>query len=564
MAKASFRNGRLLLILAAALLLRLWMLRYHWAVGFDEAHYVRMARAFAMGKWEAFLHPYWPPMYPAAIGILLPLFRDPELAARLVNVLAGVLLILPVYHWTRRIFSDRVALWSAGLLATFPPMAFNATTAMTEPFYTALTLWGIWFGWKALEEGGALAALAAGLLFGAAYLTKPEGFGYWMVFVALAGLAFLWQRKALFLRAAAWGTAAFFLTALPYLLYLHAQMGTWTLSMKFRVNQEFEALGIDSEKNPEARFSLNADNTALPTDQAYHEGKFHSLPDQPPGAKTDWGRKLKLTARKYVENFYKMNRDGVPALFTLAPLALFILGLYHWPGEKEQALLQGYLLAFVVFFWFAVIPMFHLNLRYLLPQLPICFLWMGGGFTRLTERIAAGISTRRPNWAARAWLAPLVFLALFSYLPELGRVVKRSPENTEFWGEAVELKQAGRWLKEHAGPAPVLMSFNKAVDYYAGGWDLRQGASFPINPEFDRIMQYARHKGVQFLVLSERYRERFPNLQFLIEQRGVPKYLEKVYESAFPAGLRTLIYKIDWNEWSGGEHGPQNEEENQG
>lgn len=546
--------------LVAALGLRLFFLRYHWAIGFDEAHYLRMAASATAGAFDQVWHPYWPPMFPLFVAGLSSLISDVEAAARWLNVLAGVLVVVPVYALAQRLFGRGAAFWSALLCALFPPLAFADTTALAEPSYTALTMFGILLGLRALEKRSVLTGLATGALFGLAYLVKPEGVGYLLVFTSVATVAFVAApacRSRAFVLATVAAAVAFLAVVAPYLLYLRQATGGWTISMKFQVNQQFAALGWSADRDPEIRHMLTDDNHILPIDLAYHEGTFKSLgartqAEDQPAANDGGGLNPALQARKFIENFYHVTREAIPAVLTLAPLVLLVLGLAGQVWQRKQAVMQLYLLSFLAFFWLALVPFFHINLRYFQPQLPLAFIWAGQGVQVLhrwmqgsLDALAGDVKWFPARWRpAIGYILVTLFLVFFSYLPEFGKVVKRQPADADFWSDAVELKKAGEWLREQTSAFPNMMSYNKAVDFYAGGTDIRQGATFPVRNEIDRIIEYARYKKIDYLVISERYAEHFGNLQPLVEQTLVPPALELVYQDREPSGIRTVIYRL--------------------
>ena len=137
----------------------------------------------------------------------------------------------------------------------------------------------------------------------------------------------------------------------------------------------------------------------------------------------------------------------------------------------------------------------------------------------------------------------MAMLAIFSFFPELGRILARNPNSTDFWADAVELKAAGTWLQEHAERDVVIMSRNHAVDFYAGNYDIRDGVTIPDNG-LDRVLLYARHRDVTYLVISERYMSDYPQLAFLMDNPQNRDDLELVYQNRDASGLLTVIYAI--------------------
>ena len=544
------------IILAGALALRCFLaFGFRFAISFDEAHYVRLAAAFLQHGPFALLHPYWPPFFPLVIAVFKLPAGNLETAGRLVNILAGCLTVALVYRMARELFSRREALISAAFTAFYPPVAFHSTNVMPESLFSLLALAGIVFGWKALRRKRLLSGLAAGLFWGAANLVRPEGIGFLLVFLVFTLLYLIargfkngrWKR----LPAAVAAGLGFALIALPYWLYLHEVTGTWTLSTKGSINQQLEASVVFQDAaNPDPFYHLTADNRHLPVDMAYHFGTLRELS----GLQARSGRVVAVTpgriARKYARNFYHTVKDAVPRLLTLVPFVLVISGLTGSVYGRRRSGFFLFALANLAFFWFLVIPMFHLNERYFLPLLPVCLIWTGRGAVSLTRWASENLEavfSRQPGqspWPARFGTAGVaLFILGFGFLPEAARFAGMRADSADPWADPIELKRAGEWIRSQSDHPAALMDMNKAVDFYAGQYDIRKGASFSYDP-VDRNLLYARHRGAEYLVFSSRYLSWYPNLRPLIEKKDLPAGLTLVYESDQPAGVRTVVYRV--------------------
>ncbi|KAA3612243.1 MAG: hypothetical protein DWQ05_19795 [Calditrichaeota bacterium] len=544
-------------ILLAGFLFRIFLLKYHWVVGFDEVHYLRLGLSAAQNGFSELLHPYWPPTYPILIALFSNFFSDGELAARLVNIVSSLVSVFLIYALAKKAFSEKIALLAALTFTFFPPLAFDATNVLAETVYTTFGLASILSGWIALNKRSFMHAILVGVFSAFAYLAKPEGIYYVMVFAGISAIVFLIRIKQMqknLLAITALSLVGFLIFSLPYLLYVKSEMGMWSLSMKFQVNQQFAALAYAKDKSPEARFSLTEDNRYLPTDVAYHDGNFQVLVDQSTSGgqekKVDIG--LGLFIKKYVENFFKVNREGIPVVLTFAPFLLVALGLFGREWNTEQTRFNVYILMFVLFWWLVAMPMFHVNLRYFTPQLPLLFIWLANGLYILKEVVSNSIKNNDkyvPDWMLGksqfvAGTLVAILLLGFSYIPEMGKILKRNKHDNDYWAEAVELKTAGEWLKANTNGPFRIMSENKAVDYYAGILDTRNTVSFPINKNFNRILAYAQFKDVDYLVVTDRYKSKFTNLQFLTDKQVPYNELKLVYENKNPAGIKTVIYKL--------------------
>jgi len=225
------------------------------------------------------------------------------------------------------------------------------------------------------------------------------------------------------------------------------------------------------------------------------------------------------------------------------------IGLFGSTWKWGQGRINFYLLSFVFFYWFIVVPLFHINARYLAPMWPLCAVWIAHGVKTLYSWLKAHESLYKFAKARklRPELVPVtllvVIVAVFSLLPEMARIVARNPHSTDRWADAVELKAAGLWLKANADRQPVIMSRNHVIDYYAGNYNIRESVTIPENG-LDRVLAYAKNRGVNFLVVNERYRQDYPLLGFLLDNPTAAPGLELIYEQQPAPGLKTLIYRV--------------------
>ncbi len=169
-------------------------------------------------------------------------------------------------------------------------------------------------------------------------------------------------------------------------------------------------------------------------------------------------------------------------------------------------------------------------------------------------------TTRSENspWPTRFGAAAVVLFVLgLGFLPEAARFAGLRSDSTGMWADPVELKLAGEWIRSRTDHPAVLMDMNKAVDFYAGQYDIRKGASFSYD-SLERNARYARHRGAEYMVFSSRYLSWYPGLLPLIEGRDLPAGLTLVHESDRPAGIRTVVYRVaDPDSLPAGERGPQ-------
>jgi 4-amino-4-deoxy-L-arabinose transferase-like glycosyltransferase len=532
-------------LVALALFFRIFLLQYRFAVNWDEPHYLQMAASFAAGNWDAFFHPYWSPGLPLWVGLINLIVPDLELAGRLTTIVLGSLIVAPVYFLARELAGEQAAFWAGIFSALHPALAFSQTAPLAEPVYMFFGFLGLWLGWQALQKNRWLFALAAGCCWGFSYLSKPEGAGFLIVFVVFAfGRAvadFFSHRRAPSLLLVLCAGIGFLVMASPYLIYLQNHTGQWTLSAKGAANQQFEATYFTKEEDDFFE-SLSPDNKTLPMDVIFHTGTFlqKSLNNDMPKVNLSVG----LLIKKYATNFFRVLKYGLPQMLSLVLTLLLGLGLFGHTWQPKELPLAVYLLGVLIFYWLVVVPAFHITERYLMAMLPLAGIWIAGGLVQLAEwfQEMTQIVLARFNKSYLGNILAIVACALLFWLPEMGKVMASTPAGDTEWAEAIELKEAGAWLRQHAvQQPPIVMSYNKAVDFYAGNYDVRSGVSFTQDP-FARQLEYARHRGARYVVISERYLRHFPILQQALQTP--PAELKLLHATAAPAVPRAFIYEI--------------------
>lgn len=541
------------LILIGAVAFRLIFLTKEVAIGFDEVNYIKLAASGHLNGLNHVLHPYWTPLYPALVALVAYIIPDYILAARLLSIALSSLLIVPFFFFVKRYYSRNIACGSSLLIAFFSIAAVYNVKIETEPLYSLVGILGIFFGWSAMKNSSPLKGFFAGCLFGAAYLARPEGTGFLIAFLFSLSVLILFQLLhrakvksylAIFLLAA----IGFLLTASPYLIYLRQATGVWTISAKGASNQQGSMYVRNKAKFQEHPFhSLSKDNKRLLQDEVYHLGTF--VRNQEKAGQPVVKISIKDFAAKAIENFYKLLKSNIPEILNLPLIMLLALGLFSIRLNREQTLLDFYLLSFIIFFWIGLLSAFFPAPRYLIPLLPISFLWIARGTVQLKNWLNSSLPDLLQMQSGKACIKFVSFaiaislILISSILPEFGKQMKRDQTSTAEWEPAIEQQKAGLWLRENGKKHPIIMAYNHAVSFYAGNYEIKESVEIPEN-DVDRLLAYARYRGAQYLVLDDRYRHHHPLISNLYEGVGVPPDLKLIYSDEQANGLGTRIYEI--------------------
>jgi 4-amino-4-deoxy-L-arabinose transferase-like glycosyltransferase len=115
------------------------------------------------------------PGYPLLLAGVYALSDDSVEAGRYANAALGALAVLLLYLVALRLFSRRVALVAATLMAVYPPLAFLGLELYTEPLFIDLLLAAVLTVLAYGRDPRLRWAIAAGALVGAAALTRQNG-----------------------------------------------------------------------------------------------------------------------------------------------------------------------------------------------------------------------------------------------------------------------------------------------------------------------------------------------------------------------------------------------------
>ena len=141
---------------------------------------------------------FHPPLYLYFVGVPFALFGSLE-AVKYAQCFVGALLVPALGLIGRRAFGDRAALVAAAIAAFYPELVWFASHFWAETVFTVLLWWAIERLLAADARGSTGAALASGLLWGLAILTRETV----LYFLPVAALWLAWRRTGGARRAAA-------------------------------------------------------------------------------------------------------------------------------------------------------------------------------------------------------------------------------------------------------------------------------------------------------------------------------------------------------------------------
>jgi hypothetical protein len=361
-------------VIAGAMLLRLGLVlampRVIWR---DEGGYLQLGRNLLNGQGFTNLDGspelVYPPGYPFVVGTIYWLVGDLEWASNLAYIICGGLLLFPVFVIARRFYGTPTAWLGVLLVAVCPALSVSVLYwgSMTEPLYMCLLYGGLATLLVGLEDRRWELLLTAGLLFGLAYLVRPEAFGH-VAMSLLVVFAWLMHRGIGMLRQTCWAiggfVVAFFLVAAPYVGYLHTHTGHWLMSGKGGLTWE---LG-----EAQMRGDWAAADAIV--------GRLWGKPESFQGSLVQ--RILadpRGFARRVLRNARRLLSEARVYLYGLFPW--IILALFRTPWDRRRTAHEAFLVAALI--PFSVFLAFHIEARYFAPALPVLLLWAAQGAREL-------------------------------------------------------------------------------------------------------------------------------------------------------------------------------------
>lgn len=538
----------LLTLGAIALRLLLFLGRGDY-VAFDEGWYLLLGRSLWSGDGYTLTglrHVALSPLFPILAGGAGRLLGDPVWGGRLVAAVSAGLLVLPCWSIARRLWSERVAYVAAVFVTVTPSLA-----AFVAPYWIGWDLWvgaepllhlflftGLALFLRAWGGGGWASALGCGAAFALAYLARPEAIGTFTLLgvtaVAVAALGSLRggvdapTLRHLMPRAAACALA-FVLVSAPYWLFLHSELGRWSLSgravqvMPDRVatarpaggtrgvNRIEEMLWADDPAYVRRLYSLDATGTRLANDYWGIRPPVEAPP--PPGVSAQGGDGEEpaapaeaATAPAASTQAEEQPRPSpalvryLEALGVAAPWYLwlfFLFGSTSAPRPRRPEL-EALVSLPVIGTSLLIVRLVAIDPRTQLVLVPWVALYAAAGACAMTDRLSRGLGRHlRPGLPAKLIIGGLVLALLGTSLARLGfSLAVGSPHHTV----AAQNAAVGEAIRRASPEDATVVSFHPAVALFAE----RDWRVLPVEP-MERIVRYARRQPTPYLVLSVFY-----------------------------------------------------------
>ncbi len=479
------------ILIGGALLLRAMFATSRMVLAGDEMHYAESLHHFMRGRIIEGMSDYWSFLYPFAALPFGFIYADAEAGLRLLSILSGAALLIPSMAIARRLWGDRAALFAGLFMALHTNLLIYSSAALTESFFSLLVMFALLAFVRAMQGEGLWNTILTGLLLGLASLVRQEAqillvLPLIFLLVGAGGVRPLRNRVT----AALLLVVFFVLPLIPHALLLHEKTGRWNLQSKASVNLSSPLIWEDGLEREEYVYTLNDEGTDRRLNEIGRTSPFEIL----------WRVKRELAGR-YVRKL----ADGAeqlplllvtPFLLLLVPLGLFAR---RWRLKSQELLLVA-----VGAFPFVLYPLFNVQIRYLVPYLPIFLMWGGAGCAVLTGWIGENVSRSR---VIPALVLLVVFGSLVPYSMHRYSSVRK--------GERLEFRHVGEWLLRQGGPpARIIAPPGTSYSYYAGN----PIATFIPWTDPAGLHGFSRRLGFDYLVIERDYIEQYrPAMRPLLE-----------------------------------------------
>lgn len=516
------------IMLAACVIRVAWWVTQGPLISIDASEYLCAARNLLRGNgyvgcWAG-PELMYNPLFAVLIAAFSPITGNLELAAHLVCILSGALLILPVFFIARSVYGTRAAHVSALLIAFHPVLIKLSGSTYTEAIYLTLFMAGTFWGMRALTTERDIKYYAlTGICFALAYLTRPEAFAY-PVFFALAILIVGLLKKRF--RPAIIGSAlvlgSFLAVAFPYLIYIYAHSGHVRFEGKWDINYTIGNRIQHGMSYLDAAYGFNGDLNSsgpllIPSRFAAYTPFPHSLLD-----------KARYMTHEAISNRFDVYKSlssytlGDPVIFVLLIVALFRKAWTPVRFLQESVLLTMALSILILMFTAQ-----HVEGRYAYPLIPLLLIWAAKGIDEVGQWTNGLIRGLRRSFAYLPWSIRPVTQTVVALMVILLSVYG-SRALSEFTVERAvheRVKDAAVWLKSYSPGRKRVATWESRVAWYSDGTFIQ----FPDADEVDTL-RYLDSQHPDFIYLDA------------VEDREVPT-IERWALNGIPDSRARLVYR---------------------
>jgi 4-amino-4-deoxy-L-arabinose transferase-like glycosyltransferase len=423
------------------------------------------------------------PLFPFLIYVFSFLTRgDLSLAARWVNLVAGMAMILSSFFMAKRLFNVKTGLLTSFFVALAPVLIRQSTTERSDLLFTLFSLLlAYYFRVIPWEKADFKKSLFFGLILGISQLVRPNAICFLVLFL------FYWIRL-LFLKRLTFKAMVtrilfpvclvciiFALIPLTYLKIIHAP------PINYISNAYLDGLYMAQGTREHDWFQLNDDATGFKSDELKRNFKLTDF--------LNW-RSISTKysyAWVYVQQYTTQSSyEYFQGWFVL--IIIMLLFLIYLRKEITGWKTVGYLLSFSIPFIF-IVPFIQIQGTYLIPLHPFFLLilsWVIIEFSQVKQFVIYG------KIIACIIVIAIACTNIYAYH------VQKNDEIRSYDG----YRAIGLHLRDIGKPGELILARNNTIYFYAK----MRGYPMPA-AQLDQTIKFCRYKGIKYMVFGpdERY-----------------------------------------------------------
>jgi len=458
-------------MVVVAFAIRLYFLPNYDVISNDGTAYVRIAREIRIGNFGGVAGYGFYPVFIWLAGFFTP---DLELAGRMVSVISGALLCIPVYFLGKELFSRRTAFAACLAVMVWPSLRHWSCEVMTQSSYIALSYAGIYCLLRMMRRASLVSGFLAGLFLGLAYVTRTEA----ILICILTPLPLIYEfRQELRSRIPAFlgYFAVFVMIVGANLLLVRSATGSWQLASKTSV-----ALNdaISYVKNiPDMNYIPGVEPTSY----------FDILRTYP-----------SFIAVNTLKNLAELGKTLVPPVFWIFLLA----GLASGGLNREKNLMRAFLVSTCTPLA-VIVVYYYVGPEYTQPYIPVVLLFCAEGlrvvenfaFSRLPPRFLNPKITKWEQYNPITVVTAALFaiMTLYSQIPDSSAKKAYLPESD---GGRRDQKNIGLVIKNNLPPGKIMTRWSRIAFYSEREW-----MNIP-NAGYNEIITAAREGGAKYLIVD--------------------------------------------------------------
>lgn len=421
---------------------------------------------------------FYPPGYGLLTSVAFLLLGFSDFVARVPDLIFSVLLIHATIRVAKEIEpSEKVALVSAFLTATSSIVVIVGTGAMVDIPQATLTVYSILFWIRGMKNREGNAFLKAGLLGGLAGLMKPGGISILLFMIAFQVLMFLTSKDDLIFSKRFWkGIMCGFLIFSAWwvsAIVVKFMVGGWIGETAFNgVTYWFDVFGVF--------------------------GRY-----APPWAGQPWY----APAPWYTYEGWTYYANHLSSMMGILPFVFFFVGVSQRIKKMKRS--DSLLILFFVSYYILQTFSSNKNPRYIIPCLPILFIYSSIGLANTYTNIKERVSLR--VWAKNMIAISLVIIFGLGGLMPLLSAIKTNYTPGMGFGSSMPIQESLQIIRDDGNEGIIMPDsednyFNAlTLTFYIASVDndRKYGCHSPPSNVEDLLSFKIGDKGVRYILVHD-------------------------------------------------------------